>query len=363
LSNDWQYRPIDWGEGQTSDSGNSLGNQPTQVSANNSNDYQVYQTGEPGAPPPPPDPSAYPFDNPYSNYGANTEFSQPPPFGTPVQVGTWRAQPFPGAAPSRPRRVIFMPLFILLLLVACSGGFAFFAYKTFTGHGLNITSDVGGSGDQANNGVNGPLTVSTGAHPAIIIDRNAGALHIIGIQGATQIVVQAKGTSYSDEPITYTKSSDGQSFTFDLDGVEALEVDLNVPATSDLNLTTNGDDITVENVTGQVMLDSNAGALKASQMSLTGISTLKTNAGDITFSGSLATDGTYTFDTNGGNVSVTLPAAASFHVDMSTNGGTLHSDFSQVTLSDSEGHGDVGQAPFAKVTMSSNGGNVTLLKG
>ncbi len=359
MSNDWQYRPIDWGDGQTSDSGNSLGNQPTQVSASNSSDYQIYQSGEAVAPPPPPDPSAYPFDNPYASYGSSPQFSQPP-LGVPAQMGTWSAQPFP-SAPARSRRVIFVPLLILLLLVACSGGFAFFAYKTFTGHGLGSTS--GSSGDQGNGTNGGPLTVNTGAHPTIVIDRNAGALHIIGVQGATKITIQAKGTSYSDEPITYKKSSDGQSFTFDLDNVEAQEVDLNVPATSDLNITTNGDDITVENVTGQVMLDSNAGAIKATQMSLTGISTLKTNGSDITFSGSLATDGTYTFDTNAGNVSVTLPASASFHVDMSTNGGTLHSDFSQVTLSDSEGHGDVGQAPFAKVTMSSNGGNVTLLKG
>src|SRR5262249_45300505 len=144
---------------------------------------------------------------------------------------------------------------------------------------------------------------------------------------------------------------------------EGTEVDLNVPATSTLNITTNGDDITVENITGQVTLDSNAGAIKALQMTLTGTSTLKTNAGDITFSGSLATDGTYTFDTNGGNVSVMLPATASFHVDMSTNGGTLHSDFSQVTISGGAGHGDIGQAPFAQVIMSSNGGTVSLFKG
>ena len=83
MSNDWQYRPLDWGDEQNSDSGNSLGNQPTQVSASNSSDYQIYQSGEEVAPPPPPDPSAYPFDNPYANYGSNNQFSQPP-LGVPV---------------------------------------------------------------------------------------------------------------------------------------------------------------------------------------------------------------------------------------------------------------------------------------
>lgn len=361
MSNDWQYRPIDWGDGQNSDSGGSLLNQPTQVSASNSSDYQIYQSGEPVAPPPPPDPSSYPFDNPYAAYGASDPFSQPPPQGT--TLGGWQAQPFPGSRPrSRARPLIVIPLGMLLVLCAGSLAFGFFAYRIFSGH--NPIASLSGSGNGEGNGSNGgPLNITTGAHPTIVIDRNAGVVHITGVQGASKITIQAKGTAYTDRPITYTKSGDGTTFTFNLDNVEAEEVDLNVPATSDLNITTNGDDIIVENVTGQVTLDSNAGAVRATQMSLTGTSTLKTNAGDVTFSGSLATDGTYTFDSNGGNISVTLPASAAFHVEMSTNGGTIHSDFPQVTISGSEAQGNVGQAPYAKVTISSNGGTLTLAKG
>jgi hypothetical protein len=359
LSNDWEYRPIDWGDGQNSDSGSSLGNQPTQVSASNGSDYQIYQSGEAVPPPPPPDPSAYPFDTPSSAYGASNPYSQPPPQGTPQ--GGWGAQPFPGSTPRRARPLFIAPLVILLVFCAGSVAFGFFAYRIFTGHGANLITV---SSDNQDNGTNGgPLTVAAGTHPTIVIDRNAGALHITGIQGATTIVIQAQGTSYSDEPITYQKSSDGQTFTFTLDNVEAQEVDLNVPETSDLNITTNSDDIIVENVTGLVTLDSNAGAVQATQMNLTGTSTLKTNAGDVTFSGSLAPNGTYTFESNGGNISVTLPAAAAFHVDMSTNGGTITSDFSEVQVSDGEAHGDVGQPPYATVTISSNGGALTLAKG
>jgi hypothetical protein len=194
-----------------------------------------------------------------------------------------------------------------------------------------------------------------------VIDRNAGLVHVTGIQGTNKVQVQAKGATAEDGAITYQRS--GQTLTFNLDNVEGDEVDLNVPAASDLTITTNGDDILVENISGQVALSSNAGAVSATQMTLTGSSVLKSNAGSITFSGSLATNGTYIFDTNAGNVSVTLPASATFQVMMSTNGGTIRSDFPQVSISGDNAQGTVGQPPYAQVMMSSNGGALTLAKG
>jgi hypothetical protein len=262
---------------------------------------------------------------------------------------------------ARASRGILAPLVLVLLLTSGLAAFGYFTYHTFTSHSRSASSANEAEQGNVTNGA--PLSIDSGAHPTIAIDRNAGPLHIIGIPGATKILIEAKGTNYSDSPISYKRSGDGQTFTFDLGGAETLEVDLNVPATSDLNISTNGDDITVENVSGHLMLESNAGAMRATNVTLMGDSTLKSNAGAITFSGALVPGGTDLFDTNGGNVSVTLPASAAFHVDMTTNAGTIQTDFAEVTISGAEAHGNVGQPPYAQVTMSSNAGSLALLKG
>ncbi len=111
----------------------------------------------------------------------------------------------------------------------------------------------------------------------------------------------------------YSKSSSGNTITFALSNLETVAVLLKVPAVSDLNITTNSDAITVIGVTGQQMLDSNARNLNASQDTLMSKSTLDTNGGAITFSGTLDPQSTDQFaqlevDSNGGAIQLNKAA-------------------------------------------------------
>ncbi len=151
--------------------------------------------------------------------------------------------------------------------------------------------------------------------------------------------------------------------TFDLTNLETVDVLVIVPAESDLNITTNGDDITVKGVTGQQNLSSNAGSLRVSQDTLTGKSVLDTNGGIITFSGALDRQSNDHFSTNPGSITITLPASAAFHADVSNNGGVIQSAFPQVVVSGDEAPGDVGKAPFVRLEVDSNGGTIQLKKG
>jgi hypothetical protein len=96
-----------------------------------------------------------------------------------------------------------------------------------------------------------------------------------------------------------------------------------------------------------VVCASDAGSVKATQVMLRGDSRLKTDAGSITFSGSLHSSGTYTMTTDAGNVTVTLPEGAAFRVDAKTDVGTIASDFPLAIQRDfpgSRARGDAGVA-------------------
>ena len=257
---------------------------------------------------------------------------------------------------------------LLVFVVLCGGGISLslYVYRTFT---QSVTSGtIGLIPTFGTTQQTGPTSVPVGVgiHPIIVINRNAGSVHVDATSTNNMVIIQPaqQSSPLGNGPIPYSRGSDGKTITFDLSNFEADDIELMVPRLSDLNITTNGDDITVDGVSGQITLKSNAGTLTATHVSLSGQSTLKTNGGNITFSGSLDPGGTYLFDSNGGSIVLTLPHNAAFHVDATTNGGSVRSDFPQVTVSGTgdEAHGDVGKGPRAQVTVSNNGGSITLHK-
>ena len=82
--------------------------------------------------------------------------------------------------------------------------------------------------------------------------------------------------------------------------------------------------------------------------------------GAITFTGSVGATGNYQFTGNGGPVDVTLPRNGPFHIDATANNSTVNANFPGASVQNGEVHADIGRSPHAVVTVSNNGGTVSL---
>ena len=116
---------------------------------------------------------------------------------------------------------------------------------------------------------------------------------------------------------------------------------------------------------GKCQLQSNTGSVDVRDGVLSPGSTLNSNTGSITFNGSISQTGSYQFMTNTGSINVTLPASSAFHLDANTDTGSITSDFPGVyvqhpNFTGAIAHSDVGSAPQATITMTTNTGSISL---
>jgi DUF4097 and DUF4098 domain-containing protein YvlB len=253
------------------------------------------------------------------------------------------------------------------VLVLCSG---LSVVGTLLGFGLGI-------GGVFRNSVTEPAkTFTVGASPALILTSNAGSVNV-NRGSSDSIVVQAKkyasfGGNLNDVQINYSQNgntvnvTNNSSGTFNFFNATSVDFTISVPPTTDLQLTTNAGSITVNGVTGKMSLMSNAGTIGATQASLTGSSTFKTNAGSVNFTGTIGTTGTYDFETNAGSIDMTLPGSANFHLNASTDAGSINTSFPVSVNRSTAGataNGDVGTSPQATLTLKTNAGSITLNRG
>jgi Putative adhesin len=103
------------------------------------------------------------------------------------------------------------------------------------------------------------------------------------------------------------------SGTFNFFNSTSVDFTITVPPATDLQINTNAGTITVNGISGKMSLISNAGTINATQDTLTGNSTFRTNAGSINFNGSIGSTGTYDFETNAGSINLTLTGSPNFH--------------------------------------------------
>ncbi len=291
-----------------------------------------------------------------------------------------REQPWQGAMPEQiygeklqpqrrkrrgPRGCIIAVVATLLLLGLLGAGIGF----TFTRVG----------GPSFGPSITESRTFGVSASPKLVIDDPTGQVTIhSGATGSTVSIRATKLTEgFGGNPnnihLNYSESSDQKTVTITVDngpsfvGFPVVNLDITVPSTIDLNLTSNTGSINVNGVTGQMSLQSNTGSITAEQDNLTSASTLKTDTGSVTFNGTIAQNSNYVFSTNTGSVNVTLPPASSFHVDAKTDTGSFNSDFPVSPTSKqglgSEVHGDVGNSPTTTITLTTNTGSINLNQG
>ncbi len=272
---------------------------------------------------------------------------------------------------------------LIVLLLIGGGAAGFFLLRANHGGTSQPQSSTSGKAEQMQ--ANGQATLTVTAHPTVIIENDAGFIHVKAGGADNKITLQLGSSTNSSNgsgnaSLPYTETSDSSTFIFALGPPYGSDLTVTVPATSDLKLYTNDKDITVDSISGQMdlvsntgsvtvthstmttdsILDDNTGAINATQDMLQGHVTLENNTGATTFSGSLDAAGIYTFQNNGGTLDVSLPLSASFHIDATANSGSVSSNYPSVQVKNGAIHADVGKAPRALVTLYNNAGTISL---
>ncbi len=242
-----------------------------------------------------------------------------------------------------------------------------------------------------------------GVHPTITIADPLGNINVQVDPNAHEVTIQANrqingsqhdlnSNNLNDLQVNTVPSNNGDTLTVNV--VDNTQPDLSsrsvdfvvtVPSSADLNLTTTSNDITVNGISGHMTLATDSGNINLSQATLTGESSLNTNSGsiearqttlgghsifksdsgDVTFDGSLNSQGLYHFESNSGTVDVTLPNNSSFHTHATTNSGSIDSDFPEVKISSPDNNstvatGDVGNAPSATLDIKTDSGTISI---
>lgn len=327
-------------------------------------------------------------DSTASNAGSPSYTLAPPPPDLP-DYRTLEQSQFQRVQNNRRNRHPFLGLSLLLLalllLIAIGAGSLFYLSRQHSpaqthNPSSNTTSSNPQSNSNATTNQNGQKTLTVTTHPVIVIENDKGSIRVHAGAASNKVILQATNSTGSNAAIPYTETGDQSTIIIYLSPSNGPDIDVTVPVTSDLKLYTNESNIIVSGVKGQMdlnansgtitvtystvatasVLNDNSGAITATQTVLNGNVTLINNSGAITFTGSVGATGNYQFTGNGGPVDVTLPRNGPFHIDATANNSTVNANFPGASVQNGEVHADIGRSPHAVVTVSNNGGTVSL---
>jgi DUF4097 and DUF4098 domain-containing protein YvlB len=220
--------------------------------------------------------------------------------------------------------------------------------------------------------------LGAGTQPTLIVTNDEGFVHVRpGTSNTVTVTATKIGDSYGASPddfkVSYSQSGNTVTIQVNNDSIHPFDflnssrADLNVtvPASSDLQLATGSGEITATGIQGKMTLTSNSGSLQATGVLLTSGSHLSTGSGSMLVRGSIGTDGQYKFQSHSGDIDVTLPRSTSFHAELVSNSGTITNDFPIAAANQTGAYGrtvsgDVGSSPQATVTIQSDSGTLHL---
>lgn len=116
---------------------------------------------------------------------------------------------------------------------------------------------------------------------------------------------------------------------------------------------TSSGNIQINQLTGPVDLSTSSGDITLDQAHISGQDHLQTSSGNIHFSGTLDSRGTYQMNTSSGNITLNLPASASFQLTTATDSGNINNAFNTSTT---------GNAPHPTLTLKTSSGDINLQK-
>lgn len=214
-------------------------------------------------------------------------------------------------------------------------------------------------------------TFEVSAHPTLVINNKAGSVRVrAGQDGQVSITTTRRGYLFDQRPdndvqISYNQDATSNRVTARVEawkamGKNAIDFEVIVPPQSNLELVTNAGIVSVQDIAGQMTLHSDAGTISANQVSLRGQSRLRTNAGSITFAGTLDPVGDYELTTNLGTVDATLVADTSFNLEAKTDLGTVTTNFPLAHSQMTRAYGQVGSGPYPRLQLKTNLGTITV---
>lgn len=193
--------------------------------------------------------------------------------------------------------------------------------------------------------------------------RRASAL----THGLAQRALDQMSTDVSSSDDTVTITTRLPDFNTGL-GVNQIDmrVDVTVPATTNLDISSDVGNVDVRGVNGTMTITSNAGNLTLRNATLAGISTLRNDAGNITCVCALDDSASSVFSTVAGNISLMLPRATSASLTATAGTGNVTIDpvwRLPVTRKDAGAvaSGDLALGPTGSITAQSTVGNITVL--
>jgi len=218
-----------------------------------------------------------------------------------------------------------------------------------------------------------------GEHPHVAVKNDFGTIRAYRGAGQHEVGVQITrrnrifGHAPESVHASYEQEDSGNELAVTIQREEfslatsttEVDVDIALPARSDLDLVTKAGTITVTDVHGQLVLASAAGTISVRHSLLTGDSRLSTEAGSLHFEGAIEPHGSYQFTATVGAIHVVLLNNPAFHVDASTTLGTITTNLPNMvvahpTVVGSEAHAEVGMEPRALLVLKSTIGAIEL---
>lgn len=216
-------------------------------------------------------------------------------------------------------------------------------------------------------------TFEVGALPTLTINNKAGSIRLhAGQENQVSITTTKRGYVFSqsgnqDSQVWFNQDKATNTVSARVEGWKLLgknsvDFDIIVPPQATLELVTNAGNISVQNVSGQMKLQTDAGSINTAQIALRGKSRLKTDAGSITFDGSIEPAGDYEFSTDLGSITATLPANSSFDLKASTDLGSVNTNLPLQQSSRTKASGQVGTGPYPRLKLKTDLGSVTVYR-
>jgi hypothetical protein len=269
--------------------------------------------------------------------------------------------------PQHSRRLSPLHILIVSLALICFVCFGAFALKI--GAFISSLQSVPMQayyGNRHNNTVVTDATqlfpVTSGPVMLTIKDAAAGNIHIHA--GDTNQIVVSETWQSGDhafasdaQPLKSVQTGNTLNITVNSDlangDAAGLILDVYIPSSTSIDINApSASLISIANVDGQINASTKEGSITAIDDNITGSSSLKSEDGDINFTGSFDSKGTYEFSSQIGNITIAVPPDSSFRLD--TTG------INPAKISNQFGSNVIGNHPAATVTVHTEEGAVTV---
>jgi putative adhesin len=299
----------------------------------------------------------------------------PYPSAAPSYQGYPAQPPYPGPQGRRPseRRTPGWVKATAGCLIAFAVVIAFCALASGIVGGLALAS-VTVSGRQSQ-------TLSISGTPHVVLDVQAGNVHVLTGQGGQVGITLSKSARALSSGLaqqaldathfTATQSGDTITITSEHGSTSSqwpifwrnFDLSVTVPQTTNLTTTMQAGNLTVDGISGVLDLRARASNVELNEVTLTGNSSLRLTAGNLTLHGALADHVALDVAVTAGNVHLFLPASTSASVFATVTAGDV-SVVGFAVGNSSSGRAldvDLNPSPTSKITIAVTRGNASVM--